>query len=216
MKTILCYGDSNTFGTNPHGGRWPETIRWTGRLQHLLGAEYRVIEEGCGGRTTVWSDDLERDRNGREFLPVALASHKPLDLVILMLGTNDMKTRFQVSPREIAEGARQLAELVQHYPYGPYFPVPQVLLVSPVYIGADIENSPFPGFDHRAIAKSHDLARWFAKAAGEQHCSFMDAAAFAHPSGTDNLHMEADSHEALADAFAARVREILGNGNDTR
>ena len=126
MKTIMCYGDSNTFGTNPHGGRWRREVRWTGKLQQLLGDQYYVIEEGCGGRTTVWNDDLELFKNGRKSLPVALATHKPIDLVIIMLGTNDCKTRFQALPCDIAEGVRQLAELVQMYPYGEWYKISRI------------------------------------------------------------------------------------------
>ena len=80
---ILCFGDSNTFGSNPEGGRYPREIRWPGRLQILLGSDDYVIEEGMGGRTTVWDDPLEPNRNGLSALPIALLSHKPLDLVIL-------------------------------------------------------------------------------------------------------------------------------------
>ena len=105
MINILCFGDSNTFGTNPAGGRWPLEVRWTGVLQQLLGPGYRVIEEGCGGRTTIFEDELERDKNGRAQLRVALRSHRPLDLVILMLGTNDMKHRFGMLPVDVAEPA---------------------------------------------------------------------------------------------------------------
>ncbi|MFQ7098513.1 MAG: GDSL-type esterase/lipase family protein [Christensenellales bacterium] len=82
-KNILCFGDSNTFGSNPSGGRWDRTKRWPGRLQQLLGEDYYVIEEGCGGRTTSFDDTLELDKNGRRALPVALARW-PLDLVIIM------------------------------------------------------------------------------------------------------------------------------------
>ena len=103
-KHILCYGDSNTFGTNPTHCpiRHPLHVRWTGRLQSLLGPNYRLIEEGMGGRSTVWDDPLEPGRNGLTFLPVALQSHRPLDLVILSLGTNDCKSIFHASPRVIA------------------------------------------------------------------------------------------------------------------
>ena len=89
MINILCFGDSNTFGTNPKGGRHAWNTRWPGRLQVLLGPEYYVIEEGMGDRTTVWDDPLEPGRCGIQALPIALQSHKPLDLVILALGTND-------------------------------------------------------------------------------------------------------------------------------
>ena len=117
MKNILCYGDSNTFGFTLHGGRHPYDVRWTGRLQLALGPAYRVIEEGCGGRTTVFEDPIDLGRNGRTSLPVCLASHNPLDLVILMLGTNDMKHYFQNNAWSIGQGVAQLLHLIQTYPY---------------------------------------------------------------------------------------------------
>lgn len=209
MRQIMCFGDSNTFGTNPHGGRWNREQRWTGRLQQTLGPEYYVIEEGCGGRTTVWEDNLELHKNGREALPVALATHKPLDLVILMLGTNDMKSRFSALPADIAEGARQLAELVLTYPYGPAYPVPQVLIVSPILLGEDVEHSPCTGFENSAVEKSRRLAPWMQRAAQQMGCHFLDAAQVAGPSTTDWLHMEAEGHAALAAAIEKKVREIF-------
>ena len=108
MINILCFGDSNTFGTNPKGGRHSWNTRWPGRLQVLLGPEYYVIEEGMGGRTTVWDDPLEPGRCGIQALPMALQSHKPLDLVILFLGTNDCKAHFHASPRVITKGMENL------------------------------------------------------------------------------------------------------------
>ena len=111
MPNILCFGDSNTFGTNPCGGRWSRDVRWPGALQQRLGPAYYIIEEGLGGRTTVIEDTLEPDKNGRRHLPVALRSHRPLDLVILMLGTNDMKHRFSLLPADLARGAAELGTL---------------------------------------------------------------------------------------------------------
>ena len=102
MKTILCFGDSNTFGTNPAGGRHPRNVRWTGRLQKLLGEDYYVIEEGMGGRTTVWDDPLEPNRNGLRFLPVALQSHQPLDMVGPVLSSNPEEV---FSPKRLASVA---------------------------------------------------------------------------------------------------------------
>ena len=113
MINILCFGDSNTFGTNPKGGRHSWNTRWPGRLQVLLGPEYYVIEEGMGGRTTVWDDPLEPGRCGIQALPMALQSHKPLDLVILFLGTNDCKAHFHASPRVITKGMENLCHTVQ-------------------------------------------------------------------------------------------------------
>lgn len=106
MKTVLCYGDSNTYGYDPSDGfRYPESVRWTCRLQKLLGDDYRIIEEGCNGRTTVFDDPIESWKNGRDYLKPCLNSHKPIDIVILMLGSNDLKETFHASAKQIAAGA---------------------------------------------------------------------------------------------------------------
>ena len=120
MKTVMCYGDSNTWGYNPATQqRYPRDERWTGVLQELLGADYRVIEEGLNGRTTVWDDPIEGYKNGREYLIPCLESQKPLDLVIIMLGTNDLKLRFSLPAYDIAEGAGVLVEIAQKSQAGP-------------------------------------------------------------------------------------------------
>lgn len=172
----------------------------------LLGEEYYVIEEGCGGRTTVWEDNLELHKNGRTALPVALASHKPLDLVILMLGTNDCKARFSLLPEDIASGAGELVELVRQYPYGTEYPVPRVLLVSPIEIGENIAHSKFTGFRAEAHELSRKLPNLYRKKAEELNCGYFAASSAAKPSTLDSLHMEAEDHRALAYALAEMVR----------
>ena len=105
-KSILCYGDSNTFGYRPMDSqRYPYGIRWTSLLAENLGEDFRVIEAGLNSRTTVIDDDLEKDRNGWKCIDVVMEMNWPLDLVILMLGTNDMKVRYQAEAVDIAEGA---------------------------------------------------------------------------------------------------------------
>ncbi len=92
IKTILCYGDSNTWGYIPAtAGRYPPDVRWPGVMRKLLGEKYNVIEEGLNGRTTVWEDPYKPGRNGLELLIPILDSHNPIDLVVVMLGTNDLK-----------------------------------------------------------------------------------------------------------------------------
>ena len=112
MKTILCYGDSNTHGYNPKNGlRFPYHTRWTGKLADLLGADYQVVEAGLNGRTTVLTDPLEPYVNGGLFLHMSLRMHKPEDLVIIMLGSNDLKRIFGVqTARQIAQNAGKLVE----------------------------------------------------------------------------------------------------------
>lgn len=209
MKNILCFGDSNTFGTNPSGGRWPRNQRWTGILQERLGNEFYVMEEGLGGRTAAAEDFLEGDKNGRRHLPIALRSHRPLDLVILMLGTNDLKHRFGLLPRDIATGAAQLGRMVETYDYGPGYPIPRVMLVSPILIGNGVENSPFSGFSAGAAAASRRLAPLYRAHAEAHGWLYLDAASVAGPSDLDQLHLEACGHRALAEAVEAVIRKYF-------
>lgn len=210
MKTILCFGDSNTFGSDPDRilPRHPYDVRWPGRLQKLLGDEYYVIEEGMGGRTTVWDDPLEPNRCGLEFLPVALQTHKPLDLVILSLGTNDCKSHFHASARVIGQGMNRLVETVQKFRYGEGVEVPKILIISPIHMGKDIANSVFASFDEESGEKAKQIGPVYKQIADQNGCAFLDAALVAEP-GSDQLHMDGESHRRLAEAVEKAVREIL-------
>ena len=211
MHTILCYGDSNTFGTNPSGGRWEADVRWTGLLSTMLGPSYRIIEEGLGGRTTVFDAPLEPKRNGLEYLPVSLQSHRPLDLVILSLGTNDCKFLFSANERVIAKGLEKLITTVKNHPYGNGYPVPQVLVISPIHIGDDIETSIFASYDARSAVLSKRLSAPIKAMAEEQHVLFFDAAEVAASSPIDQLHMDKDGHASLAQALYPLILSVFGD-----
>ena len=115
-KTVLCYGDSNTYGYIPETGmRYPKEIRYPGKLQLLLGDDYLVIEEGCNGRTTIHDDPEDGWKNGLDYLKPCLNSHKPVDIVILMLGSNDLKDTFHLSAEEIAHGAGVLVDVIKEF-----------------------------------------------------------------------------------------------------
>jgi len=132
VKTIVCYGDSNTWGFNPvTQDRFSITERWTGVLAQELGAGYRVVEEGLNGRTTIWDDPIEEWRNGKTYFLPCLWSHKPIDLVTIMLGTNDLKERFSVSAYDIAASAGVLVDIALRSGAGPNGNAPQVLLMAP-------------------------------------------------------------------------------------
>jgi lysophospholipase L1-like esterase len=137
VRTVLCYGDSNTWGSDPETGeRFPEGVRWPGVLRRELGEEYRVIEEGLPGRTTVRDDPIEGDhKNGRSYLRACLESHRPIDLVTIMLGTNDLKERFGSSASDIAQGAASLADWTLRSGCGPEGGAPVVVLISPPAVG---------------------------------------------------------------------------------
>lgn len=130
MINIMCFGDSNTYGVDPvTGNRLERYQRWPGILQKILGEEYYIIEEGLGGRTTVWEDPLAEDRNGIKSLKMLLDSHSPLDWVILMLGTNDLKYHFSALPTDVAAGMEKLVVTILHHVYKENEHPPKILLL---------------------------------------------------------------------------------------
>lgn len=213
MKVVLCYGDSNTFGLMPDlANRYPRNIRWTGRLQQLLGDEYYVIEEGLGGRTTVWDDPIEEHKNGKTYLLPCLESHRPIDLVILMLGTNDLKERFHVSSFGIASAIENLLNAIDASKSGPGFEAPKVLLVSPVPI-RDVGNRDLHRMLENGFAKSHDLPVYCAEIAQRRGIAFLDPSELVQTSDIDGIHYTERGHEVMAKLMEAKVREILGEEN---
>lgn len=203
MKNILCYGDSNTFGYNPeNGGRYPFNERWTGILQNSLEQECRIIEEGCNHRTTVFNDPLIPGKCGLDFLPVCLESHKPLDLVILALGINDTKSRFHASSSDIAKGMEVLVKTVFSHRYGEQFMTPEVLIMSPAIIKAEITKNPLSSFSASSVEKSSEIAEKYRTIAKTNNCRFFDASGVANVSDLDYLHLTRESHRRLGQALA--------------
>ncbi len=208
MKTVLCYGDSNTWGYNPATQeRFARDERWTGVLRRELGEGYHVIEEGCNGRTTVWDDPIEGYKNGKEYLVPCLVSHKPLDLVIIMLGTNDLKKRFSLSAYDIASGAGVLVDIVQKSDTGPGGRPPKVLLLAPPPVGKLTE---FAEMFEGAEPKSVKFSQHYRRVAEEYGCDLLDTAEIIVSSDLDGIHFEVDAHQKLGQAVANRVRRILG------
>ncbi len=214
MKTILCYGDSNTYGYNPSNGfRYSESVRWTGRLKALLGGGYRVIEEGCNGRTTIFDDPLEGWKNGLGYLRPCLNSHKPIDIVILMLGSNDLKETFHASAEQIAGGAATLLGVIQDFTKEKQGFEPKIILVSPPEIGEGICDSPFSGsFRRDAVSRSREFPKWYRKAAKAHNCIFFNAAEHIEPSKEDSLHLAPEGHERLAQELYRAVKALEGSG----
>jgi lysophospholipase L1-like esterase len=206
MKTILCFGDSNTYGYDPlTRQRLDRDTRWPGALRNTLGQGYDVIEEGLGGRTTVWDDPLEGSKNGRTYLIPCLASHAPLDLVIIMLGTNDLKKRFSLSAYDIAEGVRLLVSVALTSGAGPHSRAPQVLLVAPP---PTTTLSDFAEMFEGAEEKSRKFAAYYARVARESGCYFLDAGSVIVSSPLDGIHFEAAQHVELGKAVAAKVQVL--------
>jgi lysophospholipase L1-like esterase len=212
VTTVLCYGDSNTWGCVPvvdpdqETRRFAPDERWPGVLRRELGDGYWVVEEGLNGRTTVWDDGLWPHRNGRELLPPVLLTHRPVDLTVIMLGTNDLKRRMGLSAEEIAEGAGALVDLVRTSGCGPHDAAPEVLLVCPPPLG---RLSPFQSDFEGGPEKSRGLAAAFGEVARRRSCALLDAGAHIATSDVDGVHLDRDAHATLGSAVATAVRKLL-------
>jgi lysophospholipase L1-like esterase len=208
MKRILCYGDSNTWGYDPISkGRFADHIRWSGVLSGILGNGYTVIEEGLGGRTTVWEDPIEGYKSGVKYLIPCLQSHSPLDLVIIMLGTNDLKKRFSLSAYDIAQGAGVLVQTVLQSQAGPADTAPEILLLCPPKA---TKLTDFAQLFEGAEAKSAKFPEEFARVARELKCPLLDTTAVVVTSQADGIHIEAGQHQRLGEAVAQKVKELIG------
>lgn len=208
-KTILCFGDSNTFGQRSDDvtkGRWPADVRWTGQLQTLLGESYAVIEEGLSGRTTDLDDARRQGCNGRAYLVPCLQSHNPIDGIVLMLGTNDLKAEFGRTSSAIAHAVDGLVDTIKHSAQASE-DAPRIIIVSPMPIDASAEDFAAlyaRNYSAAAVEQSHQLAEALRAVAKKRDCLFFDAARIAVP-GADGVHLSKASHTALAQGLAAQI-----------
>ncbi len=208
VKDILCFGDSNTWGSDPADvdRRFPWPARWPGVLQRELGDGCHVVEDALGGRTTVIDDPLSPFRSGLDLLAPSLESHAPLHLVVLMLGTNDVSYSW-VSAVDAAEGAGRLVHLIRRSESGPGGAAPDVLLVCPPPVGPLTDKVElYAG----AVEKSRAFAAEYARVAAELRCEWIDAGQVIVTSPLDGWHLDATAHERLGVAVAAHVRAMVG------
>ena len=211
MKNVLCFGDSNTWGYSPQdGNRHPPEIRWTGVLQNSLGADYRVIEEGLNGRTTFINEegeDARPFRSGSDILQIILESHRPLDFVTIMLGTNDLKLDFNLTVEQIAQGAKELCKTVLNSEYLADN-LPQILLISPTHIGSTIMPDQ-EEFFKQAREKSYLFAEYYQKVASDLGIHFFDAAKIVEPSKGEGVHWDAEQHIKFGKELKLIIENIL-------
>lgn len=206
VRTILCFGDSNTYGYIPgSGGRYEAGQRWPRRLEMLLGEGHEVLEEGLNGRTIAFTDNIEPYRCGSDHILPCILSHAPVDLLIVMLGTNDTKDRYHVKAEEIGYGLEELilkvlsCRQLQDRP-------PQILILSPVPLGS---MDGCIEFSEASRQKSLRLPAVYAQTAKDLGCHFFEAGSVVPQPGCDNIHLAPEAHDALARALAPLVRQIL-------
>ena len=200
MRTVLCFGDSNTWGFDPEtDGRRPWDRCWPGFLQQRLGPGYRVVEEGLNGRTSCFEDPLCRDRNGRAMLGPLLESHSPVDMLVLMLGTNDMKHRFGLSAYDVARGVQVLVQDA----WQSDFPPRRILWICPPRL--TVVRAAGAAEFQNAGEKSARLAQFCEPLARESGALFLNAGSVVSGDRLDGVHLTEAEHEALAAAVAERV-----------
>lgn len=208
-KTILCFGDSNTHGYCAEtGGRFSETDRYPGVLQEILGDEYLVREEGLSGRTTVFDDPLFEGLNGLSSIFVTMMTHEPVDLLIIMLGTNDTKERFSCNAENIAKGMERLVRKAQSVSEAWRSGWPRILIVAPPpieegYLDTMVKNEMGEG----CVEKSRELAFYFERTAQLLGCHFLDAGSIPgmEMNKVDFMHLTKEGHALLAKTIAERV-----------
>ncbi len=209
MPVVLCYGDSNTWGCIPNAQpdaparRYGRDVRWPGIVAELLGPDYLIHENGLCGRTTAYDDPVQGAHlNGRPHLPVALGVSAPVDLVIFMLGTNDLKTRFNATAGQIANNVGTLVEMAR----GCDRPdLPMLVICPPKVTAIQRTGWHFAG----APERSQQLPQAFARMAVEKNVPWLDAGDFIVASNVDGIHLEAGAHRLLGEVVADKVRSLL-------
>jgi len=212
-KTVLCFGDSNTWGWIPgkNRQRFDETQRWPMLLQERLGNGYYVVEAGQNGRFTVWDDELEPEKCGLKHLVPTMQCAFPLDLVIIMLGTNDCRDRLRLSGYHIAMGAAAVAKKAIQPKFGRDGNPPKILLVCPPPIRPCYMQDEFarltygPGADLRA----EEMRKYLPAMAEECGCAYLDAGSYVHTSDDDGVHMDQEAHRVLAGVMWMKTEELL-------
>lgn len=206
-KTILCYGDSNTWGYNPEtDDRFPRSVRWTGVLQNILGEDYEVISEGLCGRAFVATSPKKPHRSGITHLWSIIESAEPVDLIIIMLGTNDIMSTYNLSPIQISEHLQQTIDLIRN-PNLEVSKQPHILVVCPPPVTKPAQGE----LDSRMVdglTKSKELPGLFEEVVKKNKCGFLDAGKCTRFGTVDGYHFDAEGHNKLAKALAEWIQNL--------
>jgi lysophospholipase L1-like esterase len=208
MKNILCFGDSNTNGASSEvlGKRLEWGERWTSLLQIGLGFEdYRIIEDGIGGRSTVFKNAFSNVTCGIDSLPYSLAAHRPLDMIIISLGTNDTQVPYNSPTLCIVRGYENLITMIKNDCFEKGIEMPKIFILSPPLIG-NTDLCPFPGYDKSSEKKMRELIPEHEKFAKINGYQYFDASKITS-TGADNIHFTKSSHVKLANELIPIIKE---------
>ena len=206
MRTVLCFGDSNTWGFNPETeARFARDVRWPGQLQAALGDEWHVVEEGLNGRTATLDSPIAFGRNGLRYLQPCLDSHAPLDAVLIALGTNDLAERYGLTPTDVARAVALLAFVVAKSDAGPAGAPPLPILVCPPRVGDTAWEEDWAG----TPAKSALLPDRFRSVAEESGFELIDLGEVTRFSDVDGIHLDAVGHAAVAGHIEQALRRLF-------
>lgn len=210
--SVVCFGDSLTWGFTPGTReRYGHDVRWTRLLQKVLGENFYVLEEGVNGRTTVFEDPVRGDKNGLAHLVTVRKTHMPIDVMVIMLGSNDLQDRFGMSAGAIGFAMMRILDAaLTDMPGDPEGKAPKVLLIAPPPLG-EFANSPLEGvYSSRSIEESYKLKDVYVTLAEQYGTAFLDAGSIVTVSDVDSVHWDADMMAPFADAVAAEVRKLAG------
>ena len=207
VTRILCYGDSNTWGENPSAaGRYPADVRWTGRLQTLLGDNYEIIEEGLCGRTTVFDRAERPGRNGKIYLLPCVKTHSPFDVIIISLGTNDFKDAL-LTAEDVARGNEELVKIVREYAWNKDQETPKIILACPPIIDGSVPYAIEKGLTS-AEEKLKRLPAELKKIAEKYGAAFINLQQYVKPSQEDGCHLSSESHKMIAEVLFEKIKAL--------
>lgn len=206
VKRVLCFGNSNTWGYVPGTGeRLDYNSRWTGIVANLLAKEYQIIEEGLNGRTIAWDDPTHSGRNGIKYLLPCLETHRPLYLVVIFLGINDLKNYFHGTVKDIVANMEKMIQVIKDSQYGSDDTPPQILLLTIPHVLKI--NRPDSSFQN-AREKSIQLTTEYRNIALKNKVNFLDITATIKPSSIDGVHLNRENHQKLAQLLVEKIKEI--------
>lgn len=206
---IICFGDSNTWGFNPetfgrHQARWTQVLA-------TLRPQDTIIEEGLNGRTITAMDWKNPERHGMTALPIIMKTHEPVDMVFIMLGTNELKTMFQYGANHIANGLGEMVKWLKNtYNWERTGKIPHIVLAAPICLHPDIMQHPemwYNEFGEHGIRQSEHLATAISRIAEKYQVGFIDMSRVAEPSSVDYVHMDVENHQKIAYAVAQLLAE---------